>query len=64
MEQMEKQQSGQTEYDSDFAQGETISMREAVARTSGGDKDMAVLDQLNRDSQNSQLGSLFEYETA
>lgn len=68
MEQMEKQQSGDVDYDVDetgFTRGETMSMSEAVARSGGEkDKDMAVLDSLNRDSVNSQLGNLFEYETA
>ena len=69
MEQMEKQQADDVSYDVDetggFTRGQTMSMSEAVARTGGDkDKDLAVLDSLNRDSVNSQLGNLFEYETA
>lgn len=68
MEHMEKQQSNDVSYDVDetgFTRGETMSMSEAVARSGGDkDKDMAVLESLNRDSVNSQLGNLFEYETA
>lgn len=48
--------------DSGFTRGQTMSMSEAVAKSSGDD--MAVLDSLNRDSHNSALGALFEYETA
>lgn len=44
-----------------FRAGESMSMGEALARAKGND--MAVLDSLNRDSQNSALGALFEYET-
>lgn len=66
MEQMEKQNEAENrDYDVNdqgFTRGQTMSMSEAVAKTSGNE--MAVLDSLNRDSQNSALGALFEYETA
>lgn len=69
MEQMEKHQADDVSYAVEdtggFTRGQTMSMSEAVARTSGDkSQDMAVLDSLNRDSVNSQLGNLFEYETA
>lgn len=50
----------QTE-DSQFTPGQSMSMGEALARTKGDE--MAVLNSLNRDSENSPFGSLFEYET-
>jgi hypothetical protein len=37
-------------------------MSEALARSRGDD--MAVLESLNREGESSQLGALFEYETA
>ena len=66
MEHMEKQQ-GSQDYsydvdDSGFTRGESMSMSEALARSSGTDLD--VLKALNREGENSTLGALFEYETA
>lgn len=55
--------SGQYNGDDTFTPGQSMSMSEALARSKGGDGDMAVLQSLNRDSENSALGSLFEYET-
>lgn len=51
-----------TTNDSGFTPGQSMSMSEALARSSGDD--MAVLDSLSRDGKNSGLGDLFEYETA
>jgi hypothetical protein len=50
----------QTE-DSQFAPGQSMSMSEALARSKGDE--VAVLNSLNRESKNSALGALFEYET-
>lgn len=48
---------------SEYTPGQTMSMSEALSKTPN-DADMAVLSSLNRDSHNSALGALFEYETA
>lgn len=53
----------QDDPDGRFEAGQSMSMSEALSRSKGNDGDMAVLDSLNRDSQNSPFGSLFEYET-
>lgn len=51
-------------YDSEdpqFQQGQTMSMKEALARTQGDDT--AVLHSLNEQHKGSQFGALFDYET-
>lgn len=64
-EQQVEASSGQPQDDPDgrFEAGQSMSMSEALARSKGSNTDMSVLESLNRDSQNSPFGSLFEYET-
>ncbi len=62
MEQHETQENRYSDDDSGFTPGQTMSMSEALSKTPN-DADMAVLSSLNRDSHNSALGALFEYET-
>ncbi len=62
---MERQRDRELNYDvgeAGFTRGESMSMGEALARSSGTDLD--VLQALNREGENSPLGALFEYETA
>lgn len=53
----------QSDPDGRFEAGQSMSMSEALSRSKGTSGDMAVLESLNRDSQNSPFGALFEYET-
>jgi len=56
------QQPAPVQASEDFRPGEKMSMKEALARSSGNDTD--VLKALNSDHANSQFGPLFEYSTA
>lgn len=48
----------------DFAPGQSMSMSEALSRSTGSSPDIAAMETLNREGMRSNMGALFEYETA